>query len=169
MADLEQQHELPVAAEVTHLLGMDSALDNHLPSRVTNRISSQLLGECSAYQVMEWMEWDLAATRNTLFLDACNKVGIVTGPIDLDRVLPKLNIPVLEWAVKYSHMEIKYTETALEDVTLDGRVLVLEWWKKSGLPIKLSAEVLERDYCDDAGVIEWWIKSGLLPGQRGDL
>ncbi|KAI9222834.1 hypothetical protein BC828DRAFT_396457 [Blastocladiella britannica] len=96
------------------------------------------------------------------------------------RYMDYANDPaILEWWVAYytrtqglSTADLPYTEHALHRACLYGRLRVLEWWLRSGLPLKFSHRAVELAAMSTVRMfptaLEWWASS--LPCKwRGDL
>lgn len=69
---------------------------------------------------------------------------------------------VLEWWKNTKPLdELWYTESCLDAASSSGHTEALDWWKDSGLPLKIGRVL---DFASDEGdvrVLEWWRVSGL--------
>lgn len=69
---------------------------------------------------------------------------------------------VLEWWKRtMPEAELVYSESCLDAASSSGHTEALEWWKQSGLPLKIGRVM---DFASDEGdvrVLEWWRTSGL--------
>jgi hypothetical protein len=73
----------------------------------------------------------------------------------------KGDVKFLEWWFK-SGLPLKYDENALNLASRCGHIDVLEWWIKSNLPLKYDEYALNRaSWNGRVNVLEWWLKSGL--------
>ncbi|KAI9188166.1 hypothetical protein H9P43_002557 [Blastocladiella emersonii ATCC 22665] len=89
-------------------------------------------------------------------------------PRRLVDVASKQNsVGVLAWLVaNLPAAALEYTEASLDDAesyTYDDPIIArLEWWKQSGLPLKYTAEAMDKaTACGWDGVLRWWRDSGL--------
>lgn len=74
---------------------------------------------------------------------------------------------VLEWwRTSPSFLSKEYTSEALDGASKSGFVHVLDWWRKSGLPLKYTESALEQ--ASSKGhilVLEWWKEASLHQGK----
>ena len=75
-------------------------------------------------------------------------------------------VPILEWwRTSPSFLSREYNNEALDGASQAGFVHVLDWWKKSGLPLRYSEAALEQ--ASSKGkieVLEWWKNAGSYSG-----
>ncbi|KFY45008.1 hypothetical protein V495_03150 [Pseudogymnoascus sp. VKM F-4514 (FW-929)] len=73
---------------------------------------------------------------------------------------------ILEWwRTSASFLKKDYTDEAIDGASKSGFVHVLDWWKKSGLPLKYSEAALEQ--ASSKGhilVLEWWKEASMHQG-----
>lgn len=69
---------------------------------------------------------------------------------------------VLEWWKSTTPLaDLSYSESCLDAASSSGHTEALDWWKSSGLPLKIGRVM---DFASDEGdvrVLEWWRNSGL--------
>ncbi|KAH9468688.1 hypothetical protein Pst134EA_009222 [Puccinia striiformis f. sp. tritici] len=84
-----------------------------------------------------------------------------------DDLLPDVasaweRVNVLEWAL---HGEfgilVQASESAINEGSINGHVAVLEWWKNSGLELKIGNVMDYASLEPTATSLEWWARSGL--------
>jgi hypothetical protein len=68
---------------------------------------------------------------------------------------------VLEWW-RISGLKMKYDEGPINEASENGHISILEWWLNSGLPLKYNNNALMYATMNcRLNVLEWWVKSGL--------
>ncbi|PLW38259.1 hypothetical protein PCANC_14891 [Puccinia coronata f. sp. avenae] len=84
-----------------------------------------------------------------------------------DHLLPDVasaweRVNVLEWALHGGFgILADSSESAINEASINGHVAVLEWWKDSGLALKIG-NVMDYASLDSTAVaLEWWARSGL--------
>ncbi|CAK7211985.1 hypothetical protein SBRCBS47491_001309 [Sporothrix bragantina] len=70
---------------------------------------------------------------------------------------------ILDWWVRSpSFLEKQYDAEALDGASKNGYVHVLEWWRRSGLPLKYTEAALEQASAKGhVRVLEWWREAAL--------
>ncbi|CAK7563463.1 MAG: hypothetical protein SEPTF4163_001332 [Sporothrix epigloea] len=70
---------------------------------------------------------------------------------------------ILDWWVRSpSFLEKQYDAEALDGASKNGYVHVLEWWRRSGLPLKYTEAALEQASAEGhVRVLEWWREAAL--------
>lgn len=70
---------------------------------------------------------------------------------------------ILDWWVRSpSFLEKQYDAEALDGASKNGYVHVLEWWRRSGLPLKYTEAALEQASAKGhVRVLEWWREASL--------
>jgi hypothetical protein len=58
-------------------------------------------------------------------------------------------------------MQLTYTEASLEGASLRGHINVLNWWKQSGLVLKIGKVLESASTSGEVAVLDWWAQSGL--------
>lgn len=75
---------------------------------------------------------------------------------------------ILEWwRTSPTFLSKDYTAEAIDGASKSGFVHVLDWWRKSGLPLKYTEAALEQ--ASSKGhilVLEWWQQASLLQGSH---
>lgn len=65
---------------------------------------------------------------------------------------------------------MKYTDSAIEAASTRNHIDVLEWWKSSGLPLKIGRAMDVASTAGNVAVLEWWLCSNLeLKYDRGAM
>ena len=86
---------------------------------------------------------------------------IVYTNIPIDRASKMCNLNVLEWWKK-SGLPLKYSEKALDNASKHGHINVLAWWFNSNLPLKYTKCAIDNaSRHGHINVLEWWINSKL--------
>ncbi|CAK7270147.1 hypothetical protein SEPCBS57363_003956 [Sporothrix epigloea] len=70
---------------------------------------------------------------------------------------------ILDWWVRSpSFLEKQYDAEALDGASKNGYVHVLEWWRRSGLPLKYTEAALEQASAEGhVRVLDWWREAAL--------
>ncbi|EFX01385.1 hypothetical protein CMQ_6327 [Grosmannia clavigera kw1407] len=69
------------------------------------------------------------------------------------------------WARSPSFLEKQYDAEALDGASKNGYVHVLEWWRRSGLPLKYTEAAMEQASArGHVQVLEWWRQASLVGG-----
>lgn len=73
---------------------------------------------------------------------------------------------ILEWwRTSPSFLKKDYTNEAVDEASKKGFVHVLDWWRKSGLPMKYTEAALEQASArGHLVVLEWWKQAAMHPG-----
>ena len=66
----------------------------------------------------------------------------------------------LDWWIT-SKFPLEYTDVALESASAKNHVHILEWWKRSGLPLKVGRVMDMASSAGHVDVLEWWMHSQL--------
>ncbi|THG96483.1 hypothetical protein EW145_g7772 [Phellinidium pouzarii] len=66
----------------------------------------------------------------------------------------------LDWWIS-SKFPLEYTEAALEFASAKNHVHILEWWKRSGLPLKIGRVMDTASSAGHVDVLSWWLHSAL--------
>uniref|UniRef100_A0A6C0EB81 Ankyrin repeat protein n=1 Tax=viral metagenome TaxID=1070528 RepID=A0A6C0EB81_9ZZZZ len=86
---------------------------------------------------------------------------IVYTNIPVDYASKMCNLNVLEWWKK-SGLPLKYSEKALDNASKHGHINVLEWWFNNNLPLKYTKCAIDNaSRHGHINVLEWWINSNL--------
>jgi hypothetical protein len=109
---------------------------------------------------------DLLAHLETHFKDVFwASFGPTLLPTKASAVFGRTEI--LEWwRTSPSFLSKEYTSEALDGASKSGFVHVLDWWRKSGLPMKYTEAALEQ--ASGKGhilVLEWWKEASMHQGQ----
>ncbi|KAJ3348793.1 hypothetical protein GGF32_006009 [Allomyces javanicus] len=91
-----------------------------------------------------------------------HKLPFLHSPEAMDCASLYGHVAVLDWWLRESGVEALYTAAALDFASRQVLTNVLEWWKRSGLPLKYTAET--RRYCLALGqcaAASWWSSSDL--------
>ncbi|WAQ84912.1 hypothetical protein PtA15_5A485 [Puccinia triticina] len=84
-----------------------------------------------------------------------------------DNLLPDVasaweRVNVLEWALHGGFgLQADASESAINEASLNGHVAVLEWWKNSGLALKIGNAMDYASLESTTISLEWWTRSGL--------
>ena len=81
--------------------------------------------------------------------------------VSMDMASAKGFTKILDWWKK-SGLPLKYSTKAIDVASYNGKVNSLQWWLESGLPLKYSKCAIS--YASDncqVNVLQWWLESGL--------
>jgi len=70
------------------------------------------------------------------------------------------HVAVLDWW-KRSGLPLEYSEASLEHASAIGNIPVLDWWKHSGLPLRIGRVMESASGAGHLDVLEWWYTSKL--------
>jgi hypothetical protein len=124
-------------------------LEENKPIRYLSRLCIKLIMRFGNIRLLSYLEsshkdlfW---ATFGHTFLP--DKASSVFGRVE-----------VLEyWRTSPSFLEKKYTAEAMDGASRSGFVHVLDWWQKSGLPLRYTEAALEQaSSSGHINVLEWW-------------
>uniref|UniRef100_A0A6C0E7T6 Ankyrin repeat protein n=1 Tax=viral metagenome TaxID=1070528 RepID=A0A6C0E7T6_9ZZZZ len=95
------------------------------------------------------------------FKNINSQVNFVYYKYLVDDVSISGHVDVLEW-LKRSGLPLSYSNHAMDFSTTNNPIDVLNWWIKSGLPLKYSSEALiNASHFNNINLLEWWKNSGL--------
>jgi hypothetical protein len=139
--------------------------------------NSSIICKASIRMKIDFLEWYrktcLSHKRSKMIL--CNREISDRWPIEddydwkfcydenvIDQLSARGNIIMLNWW-KNSGLKLKYSCLALDEASKNGRIEVLEWWRSLGLELRYTQSAM--DLASKYGrveALEWWRKSGLF-------
>ncbi|KAI8590823.1 hypothetical protein BDZ88DRAFT_79112 [Geranomyces variabilis] len=109
------------------------------PNKETLRDFMDMASICGHTSTLEWLKTSGWAIDWTSAAMDCTK-----------------SIDAVKWWIN-SGLEVKYTETLLDNASKNGNIEMLEIWRTCGLTPRYSTEAM--DYPSNSQVLEWWKSS----------